>query len=95
MEYSMMLLEERYRWNIMMWLVGSSHGFPSNLGLYKGNFVGMLGHMASCKIRSFMSLVKFGMFRDAKYGKMGVGPAMVCGGWKMVPCKEGLELIPW
>ena len=28
------------------------------------------------------------MFKDAKYGKLGVGAIMVCDGWEVVPCEE-------
>jgi hypothetical protein len=79
MKYFVMLLDEHHRRNFMMLLAGSSPRFPSNLGISKGNLVAMLGQVASCNMGSFMSLVKYGMFRDAKYGKLGVGPAMVCG----------------
>ena len=34
----------------------------------EGDLVGMLGHVASCKIGSFVSLVKSRMLSDAKYG---------------------------
>jgi hypothetical protein len=78
MESSMMILEEHHRWKEIMWLVGSSVGFPPNFGMSKGNLVGMLGQVGSCKIGSFVSLVKYGMLRDAKYGKFGSGAAMVC-----------------
>jgi len=85
MESYVMLLEQQHRWKDMMllaWsmmlLAQSLDGFPSNLEMSKGNLVGMLGQVGSCKIGSFVSLVKYGMLRDAKYGKFGSGAAMVC-----------------
>ena len=77
----MMLFEEHHKWKVITWLVGSSPGFPSNFGISEGSLVGILGHVGSCKMGSFVSLVKSGMLRDAKYG-MGGGsgglvPAMV------------------
>jgi hypothetical protein len=61
-----------------MILAGSSPSFPSNLGMFGVNLVGMLGQVASCNMGSFVNLVKSRMFRDSKYGKLGVGPTMVC-----------------
>jgi hypothetical protein len=84
MESSMMLFEENHKWKVIKWLAGCSPGFPLNFGMPKGNLVGILGQVASCKMGSFMSSIKSGMLRDAKYGKGGFGgglfPAIVCGG---------------
>jgi hypothetical protein len=84
MESSMMFFEEHHKWKVITWLVGSSLGFPSNLGMSEGNLVGILGQVASCKMGSFMSLVKSGMLRDVKYGKGifggGLSLAIVCVG---------------
>jgi hypothetical protein len=81
MESSMMLFEEHHKWKVMTWLAGSSPNFPSNFGISEGSLVGILGHVGSCNIGSFMSLLKSGMLRDAKYGMGGGGgglvPAMV------------------
>jgi hypothetical protein len=44
-----------------------------------GTLVGIFLQMASCKIGSFISFVKYGRFNEAKYGKLGVGTTMVCG----------------
>jgi hypothetical protein len=89
MESSMMLFEEHHKWKVITWLAGSSPGFPSNFGISEGNLVGILGQVASCKMGSFMSLVKLGMLRDAKYGigRFGGGlvPAIVCVGNGLVP----------
>jgi hypothetical protein len=51
--------------------------FPSNFGISEGSLVGILGHVGSCKMGSFMSLVKSGMLRDAKYGIGGFGGGLV------------------
>jgi hypothetical protein len=67
MESSMMLFEEHHKRKFITWLAGSSPSFPSNFGISKGSLVGILGHVGSCKMGSFMSLVKSGILRDAKY----------------------------
>jgi hypothetical protein len=33
----MMLFEEHHKWKVMIWLVGSSPSFPSNLGMSEGH----------------------------------------------------------
>ena len=77
----MMLFEENHKWKFMMWLVGSSPVFPSNLGMSEGSLVGIAGHVGSCNIGSLVSLLKSGMLREAKYGMWsgsgGLVPAMV------------------
>jgi hypothetical protein len=77
MESSMMLFEEHHKWKVIIWLSRSSPGFPSNFGICEGSLVGILGHVGSCKIGSFMSLLKSGMLRDAKYGMGGFGGGLV------------------
>jgi hypothetical protein len=52
----------------MTWLAGSSPTFPSNFGMSKGSLVGIVGHVGSCNIGSLVSLVRFGMLREDKYG---------------------------
>jgi hypothetical protein len=54
----MMLFEENHKWKVITWLVGSSPGLPSNFRIYEGSLVGILGHVGSCKMESFVSLVK-------------------------------------
>jgi hypothetical protein len=82
MESSMMLFEENHKWKLITWLAGSSPSFPSNFGISEGNFVGILGKVASCKMGSFVSLVKSRMLRDANYGIGRFGgelfPSIVC-----------------
>jgi hypothetical protein len=77
----MMLFEENHKWKVMIWLVVSSPTFPSNLGMNEGNLVGIVGHVGSCNIGSFVSLLKSDMLREAKYGMWsgggGLFPAMV------------------
>ena len=77
----MMLLEEHHRWKFMTWLTGSSPAFPSNLGMSEGSLVGIAGHVGSCNIGSFVSFLRSGMLREAKYGICsgggGLAPAMV------------------
>jgi hypothetical protein len=34
----------------------------------EGSSVGIVGHVASCNIGSLVSLVRFGMLREANYG---------------------------
>jgi hypothetical protein len=73
----MMLFEEHHKWKVMTWLAGSSPNFPSNLGMSEGILVGILGHVGSCNIGSFVSLLKSGMLREAKYGMWGGGGGLV------------------
>jgi hypothetical protein len=79
-ELSKMLLEEEHRWKNTIWLVGSSLRFSSNFEMFEGNLAGIFNQVASCKMGSFVSLVKYEMFRDAKYNKFEVGATMVCDG---------------
>jgi hypothetical protein len=76
-----MLLEEHHKWKVMTWLAGSSPAFPSNLGMSEGSLVGIAGHVGSCNIGSFVSFLRSGMLREAKYGIWsgggGLVPAMV------------------
>jgi hypothetical protein len=76
-----MLLEEHHKWKVMTWLAGSSPVFPSNLGISEGRLVGIAGHVGSCNIGLFVSLLRSGMLREAKYGIFsgggGLVPAMV------------------
>jgi hypothetical protein len=62
----MMLFEEHHKWKVMIWLVGSSPAFPSNLGMYEGILVGIVGHVGLCNIGSLVSLVISDMLRKAK-----------------------------
>jgi hypothetical protein len=64
----MMLFEEHHKWKVMIWLVGSSPTFLSNLGMFEGSLVGIVGHVGSCNIESLVSLVRSSMLREAKYG---------------------------
>jgi hypothetical protein len=77
MEASMMLFEENHKWKVITWLVGSCPGFPSNFGIFEGSLVGILGHVGSCKMGSFVSLVKSEMLKDTKYGIGGGGGGLV------------------
>jgi hypothetical protein len=55
-----MLLEEHHSWKVMTWLAGSSPSFPSNIGMFEGRLVGIAGHVGSCNIGSFVSLLRSG-----------------------------------
>jgi hypothetical protein len=57
----------------MTWLAGSSPAFPSNLGMSEGSLVSIVGHVGSCNIGSLVSLLRYGMLREAKYGIRSVG----------------------
>ena len=61
----------------MTWLVGSSLAFPSNLGMSKGSLVGIVGHVGSCNIGSFVILLGSSMLREAKYGIWSGGGGLV------------------
>jgi hypothetical protein len=95
MEYYTMLLEEHHKWKYMMWLVGSSPSFPSNLGILEGNLVEIFDQVGSCNMGSFINLVKSWILSDAKYGIAGVVPTMVCGRGGVFPCEDGWELVPY
>jgi hypothetical protein len=41
-ESSINELDEHQRWNVITWLLGSSPGFASNLGIYDGNLEELL-----------------------------------------------------
>jgi hypothetical protein len=61
----------------MTWLAGSSPTFPSNLGMSEGSLVGIAGHVGSCNIGSFVSLLRYSMLREAKHGIWGGGGGLV------------------
>jgi hypothetical protein len=77
-----MLFEEHHKWKVMTWLARSFPDFSSNLEMSEGSLVGIAGHVGSCNIRSFVSLLKSGMLREAKYdmwsGGEGLAPFMGC-----------------
>jgi hypothetical protein len=81
MESSIILLEEHHKWKVMTWLARSSLAFPSNLGMSEGSLVGITGHVGSWNIGSFVSFLRSGMLREAKYricsGGRGLVPSMV------------------
>ena len=58
--------EEHHRWNVMTWVLGSLLDFPSNLGMLKGNLVGIGGQMGECLIGSLINLDKSGKFSVAR-----------------------------
>jgi hypothetical protein len=68
MDSSMMIFEKNHKWKVMKWLEGLFHAFPSNLGMPEGRLVGIAGHVGSCNIGSFVSLLRSEMLREAKYG---------------------------
>jgi hypothetical protein len=72
MESSMILFEEHHKWKVITWLAGPSPDFPSNFGISEGSLVGIL-----VQVGSFMSLVKLGILRDAKYGIWRFGEGLV------------------
>jgi hypothetical protein len=57
----------------MIWLEGLSLAFPSNLGMSEGILVAIAGHVGLCNIGSLVSLVRFRILREAKYGIWGGG----------------------
>jgi hypothetical protein len=72
----MILFEENHKWKVMTWLARSSHNFTLNFGIFEGSLVGILEHVGSCNIGSFVILLKSRMLRDTKYG-MGGGGGLV------------------
>jgi hypothetical protein len=77
MESSMMLFEEHHKWKVMIWLERYYPSFPSNLGMSEGSLVGIVGHVGSCNIGSFMSLLRSDMLREAKYDMWTVDGGLV------------------
>jgi len=51
---SMILLEEHHKWKVVMWLEGSLPTFPSNLGIFDSNSVGMESQVALWRMGSLM-----------------------------------------
>jgi hypothetical protein len=85
----MILFEEHHKWKFVTWLVGSSPYFPSKFGISESNFVGILDQVGSCKMGSFVSLVKSRILRYDKYeiGIFGGGlvPSIMCVGNGPIP----------
>ena len=57
---------------MVIWEPGSFLSFPSNLGMYEGNLVGTSGHVALCHTGSFINFEKFGKFKVAMKGILGI-----------------------
>jgi len=49
----------------MIWLEGSSSGLPSNFGISKGSFFGILGQLGSWWMGSLINMFKSGRFKLA------------------------------
>ena len=58
--------EEHHRWKVMMWVLGSSFAFPSNLRMSEGNLARMGGQTGECLIGSLINLDKSSKFNVAK-----------------------------
>jgi hypothetical protein len=56
-------------------------GLPLNLGILEGSLVGIFGQVGSCNMVSFVSFVKYGILRDAKYCMEGRVPTISCDAW--------------
>lgn len=67
----MMLFEENHEWKDIIWFVGSSTSYPSNLGMSKGSSVDIV-----VQLGSLISLLRSSKFRPAMYGNQTGG-----GGW--------------
>ena len=53
-----------------MWLDGFFSTFPSNLGMWEGNLVGMTSQDGSWAIGSLINWLRSGKLRLAMYGKL-------------------------
>jgi hypothetical protein len=73
----MMFLEEHHKWKVVKWLAGPSPAFRSNLGMSEGSLVGIAGHVGSCNIGPFVSLLRSKMLREAKYDIWSGGGGLV------------------
>jgi hypothetical protein len=49
--------------------------------------------LGSCNMGSFVSFLKSGILRDAKYGMAGGVPAIMCNCWCNVSCEDVWELV--
>ena len=67
-------LDQHHNWNVIMWLDGSSLGFPSNLGMSEGSFMGIGGHYGRWVTGSFVNFVRSGRFNVAKNDIPGRAP---------------------
>ena len=63
--------KEHHRWKVITCVLEYSFAFPSNLGMSKGNYVGMGGQAGECLIESLINLDKFGKFKVARNGIFG------------------------
>jgi hypothetical protein len=44
---------------------------PSNFGMFEGSLSGIGGQVVTCKMGSLLSFVKYGIFNDTIYNKLG------------------------
>lgn len=58
-ESSLREFEEHNKWYVIICINGSFPRFPLNLGISKGNLVGIIDHHEECAMGSLVSLVKF------------------------------------
>ena len=68
MKSSMREFEEHHKWNVITWFFDLSPCFPSNFGMFDGNFTGMGGHEGLCRMGSLINLDKYGKSKVAMKG---------------------------
>ena len=82
----------------MTWFPACSPCFPSNFGIFEGSFLGIDGQFWSCSIGSFVSLLKSGIFYEAKKN-IRAFPTIVNRLWTAmcsgVLCGDVLGGLPW
>ena len=72
MESSLNEFEEHHSWKVVIWEFESSPSFPSKLVMSKGNLIGIGGHATLCCMGSFINFDKYGKFKVARKGSLGL-----------------------
>lgn len=84
MQSSIILFVEHQKWKDMIWLVGYSPTWPSNLGIFEGSLADMLESWATASLINFL---KYGKLRQARWSGRclshigNVWRTRVCGNW--------------
>ena len=72
-ESSMREFEEHHKWNVVTWFFLSSPCFPSNFGMFDGNFTRMGGHEGFCRMGSLINLDKSCKSKVVRKGNWRLG----------------------
>ena len=72
-EPSIIELEEHHKWNVITWFLGSSPGFPSNLGKSESNLIKMADHEGLWWIGLLINLDRSDRSKVARTGNCWLG----------------------